>query len=69
MEIKELREKTKGELQKLLASLREKLRQLRFRVASKQLKDVREVRETRKMIARILTIINEIKNKELKVKR
>ena len=67
--MKELKEKNKKELQKLLASSREKLRGLRFRVASKQLKNIREIREIRKIIARILTIISGNKNKNVENKK
>lgn len=55
----ELKEKNIAELQKMLASSREKLRELRFKITSKQLKDVREVREVKKIIARVLTILRE----------
>ena len=58
MEFKELKSKNKGELHKILTELREKSRDLRFKVASKQFKDVREIREVKKTIARILTLLN-----------
>jgi large subunit ribosomal protein L29 len=61
MEIKELREKTDEELRKLLVEFREKMRNLRFKIASKQLKNVREMYATKKTIARILTVIRERK--------
>jgi ribosomal protein L29 len=64
MKIKELREKNPAELKKLLAGTRELMRELRFSAASKQLKDVRDLREAKKMIARILTLETEIKNKK-----
>lgn len=57
MKFKELKQRSVEELKRLLISSREKLRDLRFKVASKQLKDVREIRETKKMIAEILTIL------------
>lgn len=57
MTMKELREKTEHELVGLLQSSRDTLRHSRFRVASKEEKDVRELRETRKTIARILTLL------------
>lgn len=57
MEIKELKDKNEAELKKLLASSREKLRDLRFGVSMGQLKDVREVRENRKVVAQVLTIL------------
>ncbi len=57
MEIKKLKELNNTEMQKLLASTREKVRDLRFRVSMGQLKDVREIREGRQLIARILTLL------------
>jgi ribosomal protein L29 len=47
-----------AELQKLLAETRDKLRDLRFKDANKQLKDVRQVRKQKKLVANILTIMN-----------
>lgn len=61
MKIKELRLKTKEELQKLLSEQREKLRTLKFNVALKKIKNVREIRKTKKTIARILTLLNEMR--------
>ena len=58
MTIKELKEMKEGDLQHLLADTRNKLRELRFRIASGQLKDVREVRENKKLVAEILTLLN-----------
>jgi len=59
MKISELRNKTKHELEKLLTESREKLRQLRFDIQLKQIKNVREIRRAKKDIARILTLLNE----------
>jgi ribosomal protein L29 len=61
MKIKELREKNKEELKKLLAEKREVVRKLRFEIASKQIKNVRDLRNGKKEISRILTLINEAK--------
>lgn len=58
MKFKELQQKTKEELKKMLLEQKEKLRSLRFDVALKKIKNVREIRETRKTIARILTLLN-----------
>lgn len=55
-QLKELTMKKPAELEALLAASREELRDLRFRVASDQHKDIREVRDIRTRIARILTI-------------
>jgi ribosomal protein L29 len=56
MTIKELREKTDVELDRLLAEQRDKVRDFRFRLAARQLADVREVRDAKRLIARILTL-------------
>ena len=58
MEFKELINKDKSELEKLLASNRSKLRELRFKDSNKQLKNIREIRSIRQLIARILTTVN-----------
>lgn len=61
MKIKELREKNIQELKKFLSEKRDAVRKLRFDIASKQIKNVRDIRNDKKDIARILTIINESK--------
>lgn len=55
MKITELKEKTDVELDRLLAENRNKVRDFRFKVAARQLSDVRDIREARKLVARILT--------------
>ena len=62
MELKELRKKSDQELRKLLAENREKFREQRFKVSTRQLKTVRDVRKTKTLVARILTILTERKN-------
>ena len=59
MEYKELKKKTEQELHRLLAESRDKLREMRFKDANKQLKDVRSIRKLRVTIAEALTIIND----------
>ncbi len=59
MKVRELREKSQAELQKLLEDSRERLRQLRFDLAAGKVKNVREIRMIKKEIARILTILKE----------
>ena len=56
MKISELKEKSDIELDRLLSELRNRVRDLRFKVASRQLNDVREIREARKAVAQILTL-------------
>lgn len=58
MDIKELKNKKVSELHNSLAESRDKLRDLRFKDANKQLKDVREIRSIKKTIARILSLLN-----------
>lgn len=64
MEFKELKLKTEKELKQILNEFRDKLRDLRFKDANKQLKNVREIREIKKTIARILTWLK-VKEKNL----
>lgn len=59
MDIKDLRKKENKELQKILATSRAKLRELKFSNSNKQLKNIREIRQLRKEIAQLLTLINE----------
>jgi ribosomal protein L29 len=57
MEYKELKTKSEPEWQKLLAETRQKLQQLQFKVASNQLKNLREIRQAKKLIAQILFLL------------
>jgi large subunit ribosomal protein L29 len=59
MKIVELRQKTKDELLKLLTENKERLRALRFDLASGKIKNVREIRRIKKDIARILTLLKQ----------
>ncbi|MDP2855704.1 MAG: 50S ribosomal protein L29 [bacterium] len=61
MKTKELQKLADSEFKKTLEQNQEKLRSLRFDLASGKVKNVREIRETRKTIARIYTIIKERK--------
>lgn len=58
MNIKELKTRKPEDLNIVLGEQREKLRELRFRDANKQLKNVREIRVIKKTISRILTLLN-----------
>lgn len=64
MDYAELKNRNTSELQLLLAESREQLRSLRFRIANRELKDVRELREVRQTIARALTEINRRRHTE-----
>lgn len=62
MELRELRKKSTSDLHKLLAESRDKLRDLRFKDANKQLKNIRQIRKLRTSIARVLTLLNSKKD-------
>ncbi len=64
MELKELKGKTESELHRLLSESRDKIRDMRFKAASKQLKNIREIRAVKKTIAQILTLLNKKEAKE-----
>jgi len=59
MDIKELKEKSTKELQKKLAQLREKTRDLNFRIANKEVKNHQEYKQLRRDIARIKTLLKQ----------
>lgn len=59
MKAKELKNKSKEELEKIFNESCTKLQELRFKVANKQLKNVREIRDLRKTVARIKTLLNQ----------
>ena len=59
MKLKDIRAKSDIELQKQLAVSREKLRDLKFKDANKQIKNVKSINKHKKTIARVLTILNE----------
>ncbi len=61
MKIKELRSMNEAQLVKELASLREQVRDLTFKIHSKEVKNSHILKIARADIARILTLINEKK--------
>lgn len=62
-EIQQLKTKNSLELLKDLTDYREKLRKLKFDLAQGKVKNIKEIQELKKAIARILTIINSLENK------
>ena len=58
MKMKELKQKNKNELRKLLTENPKKIGQFRFDLNSKKIKNVKEMKELKKDAARILTILN-----------
>lgn len=59
MKIAEIRKKSDPELHKLLAELQDSVRDLRFKVAAKEVKNHQILGHTKKDIARIFTILKE----------
>lgn len=59
MKAKELREKNINELKRELEKKKDAVRQLRFDISLKQVKDHREIRNSRREIAKLMTIIKE----------
>lgn len=57
MEFADLKNKSEKELREMLAEKRDELRELRFKTAEKQLKNVRAIRECKKSVARISTLL------------
>lgn len=57
MKLRELKDKTTEELQKLYKELCVKRQEMNFKVASKQLKNVRDMRKLKLNVAQILTIL------------
>lgn len=62
MKITEIRKKSDVDLVKLLSELKEQVRNLRFKIASKEVKNHQLLRQAKKDIARILTIMKEKSN-------
>ncbi len=58
-ELQQFKNKSLIELQKELSGYREKLRKLKFDLAQGKVKNIKEVNKTKKIIARIMTLINQ----------
>lgn len=58
MEMKELKEKTSEGLEQELHLARTHLKDLEFKRAANQLKNVRDIRKTKQLIARIQTLLS-----------
>ena len=59
MKIRELRQKSKDELNKFAEEKRNRLLTLRFDLAGGRVKNNREIRETKKDVAKVKTLIRE----------
>lgn len=61
MKYKELAQKSKEELQKILAENKKKIQDVRFKEAVSSVKNTKEIRDKKKENARILTYLNNTK--------
>ncbi len=59
MDYSDIKLKNEKDLRELLNEIREQLRELRFKVGEKQVKNVRTIRELKKTVARVLTLLNQ----------
>lgn len=57
-EITQLQNNKESELKNKLSESYEKLRKLKFDLTQGKVKNIKEIKETKKLIARILTILN-----------
>ena len=58
-ELQQFKNKSLQELQKDLSGFYEKLRKLKFDLAQGKVKNIKEIKSTKKIIARIMTLINQ----------
>lgn len=59
MKFEELKKLPKPELHRLLAENRNRLKDLRFNLSFGKVKDISAIKKTKKLIAQILTILNQ----------
>ncbi|MDP3741551.1 MAG: 50S ribosomal protein L29 [bacterium] len=59
MKIQEIRKKSVEDLRKMLGEFRENVRGLRFKIASREVKNHQLLRVAKKDIAKILTVLKE----------
>lgn len=64
MQIKEFEGKTKSDLEKMLVEARSKLRDLRYQLASNQLKQMHLVKIARKKIAKLKMALHQLDQKK-----
>ncbi|PIR78474.1 MAG: 50S ribosomal protein L29 [Candidatus Magasanikbacteria bacterium CG10_big_fil_rev_8_21_14_0_10_36_16] len=62
MDYKELKIKSLGALEELLAEKRDLVRSLRFQASENQLKKVSSIRKEKRNVSRIMTAIKNLKN-------
>jgi len=62
MKVQEFRKKSGKDLAKLLTSLRDDVRELRFKVSSKEVKNHQLLKTAKKDVAKLLTVLKERQN-------
>lgn len=60
MKVQDLTNKSRDELNQLLADLRAKILRLNFDLADNKVKDTSQINKTKKDIARVLTILSKV---------
>ena len=59
MRVQEIRKKTEDDLMKLIGEMRGQVRDFRFKIANRELKNHQQLKQVKKNIARILTVLKE----------
>lgn len=62
MNIKDLKNKDKNELMSILSESKAKLTKLSFELEANTLKDTSQLKKTKKEVARILTVVKQLKS-------
>lgn len=62
MDIKDLKNKEKNELMNILSEMKAKLTKLSFELEANTLKDTSQLKKTKKDVARILTVLKQLKS-------
>lgn len=63
MKTNELRQKSNEELTRLAVELRGNIRDMRFKIATRQHNKVRSLREAKKDLAKVLSVLRELQTK------
>lgn len=63
MNTNEIRQKSPEELRRMATELRGNIRDMRFKIATRQHNKVRSLREAKKDLARILSVLRELQTK------
>ncbi|HQF57091.1 MAG TPA: 50S ribosomal protein L29 [Candidatus Magasanikbacteria bacterium] len=64
MDFKDLKNKNERDLHELLSEKRNELREMKFKISGKQMKNLSEVKKNKKIVARILTLLNQKKEEQ-----